>query len=59
MCIEFKYVLKIKHIYFNSLDNSFKFGEQLVTASHIILNLDGNEICYNVALSLSYLFSVT
>ena len=34
MCIEFKY-LKIN---FTSLDISLKFGEQLVTASHIILN---------------------
>ena len=25
-----------------------------MTASHIILNFDGNEICYNVALSLSF-----
>ena len=51
-------MLKIKHIYFTSLDNSLKVGEWLVTASHIILNLDGNGICYYVALSFSYLLSV-
>ena len=47
-------MLKIKHIYFTSLDNSLKFCE-LVTASQIILNLDGND---NFTVSLSYLLSV-
>ena len=58
------WILKIKHVYFNSLDNSVglesvAYGKlRAVFDSHIILNLHGNEIYYNVALSISDLLSV-